>query len=162
MVVSEMALPRQAHHAQGVVTVRAPGARIAPRSKIYACTQTRSEQSGAKGAKTSMIASGRCAIGGVLRPHELGKKLIYGEVPPAPATSNVQSKESIKHIINKVVVNPTFWAKPGCAQGIHALISLRDGAIQGLLVAFGLNVHLVQPTAGANGALPLPPLFFPC
>jgi hypothetical protein len=42
---------------EAAVTVRAPGARIAPRSKSCACRHTRCENSGAKEAKTAMIAS---------------------------------------------------------------------------------------------------------
>jgi hypothetical protein len=38
---------------------RAPGASIAPRSKTCAWRQTRCEKSGANGAKTSMMASGK-------------------------------------------------------------------------------------------------------
>jgi hypothetical protein len=40
-------------------TGRAPGVRIAPKSKRGACSQTRSENSGAKGAHTIMSVSGR-------------------------------------------------------------------------------------------------------
>jgi hypothetical protein len=41
------------------VTVRAPGASSVPTSKSWAWGQTRCENSGAKDAKTSMMASGR-------------------------------------------------------------------------------------------------------
>jgi hypothetical protein len=44
-------------------TMRAPGVRIAPKSMRCACSQTRSENSGAQGAHTSMIVSGRGAVG---------------------------------------------------------------------------------------------------
>jgi hypothetical protein len=44
-------------------TGRAPGVRIAPKSKRGACSQTRSENSGAKGAHTIVIVSGRGVVG---------------------------------------------------------------------------------------------------
>jgi hypothetical protein len=49
---------------KAAVTVRAPGVRIAPRSKSCAWSQTRCENSGAKGAKTRMIAPGGGGMGG--------------------------------------------------------------------------------------------------
>jgi hypothetical protein len=44
-------------------TGRAPGVRIGPKSKRGAYSQTRSENSGAKGAHTMMSVSGRGAMG---------------------------------------------------------------------------------------------------
>src|SRR5215211_1493694 len=42
--------------------VRFPGVRIAPAISTWACSKTRSEKSGAKGAKTRIIVVGRVRI----------------------------------------------------------------------------------------------------
>jgi len=90
---------------KAAVTVRGPGVRIAPKSETCAWPQTRSEKSGAKGAKTSMIASGRGGRGGHLRSHALGQKRIYHKGPPAPIrdllpppAQNGQSGVYLSHI----------------------------------------------------------------
>jgi len=44
------------------LTVRFPGARIAPIKSTWTCRKTRSENSGAKGAKTRIISVGRVRI----------------------------------------------------------------------------------------------------
>src|ERR671912_1753098 len=44
------------------LTVRLPGVRIAPAMSTWTCSKTRSEKSGAKGAKTRIIMVGRVRI----------------------------------------------------------------------------------------------------
>ena len=69
------ALPVGGHEPCGVVaevgpevtTVQVPGASIAPTSNTWAWSQTRCETSGANGANTRTIASGRGGMGDRLR-----------------------------------------------------------------------------------------------
>src|SRR5919108_5071157 len=71
-------MPRQA-----AVTVRAPGASIAPKSKPWAWRHTRGENRGANGANTRRIAPGRGGMAVLLRSHDLWGKLISRMARPA-------------------------------------------------------------------------------
>ena len=59
MVAMEPFLLTQATARRAEQTTLLPGARIASASTTWACCQTRSENSGANGAKTTIIVVGR-------------------------------------------------------------------------------------------------------